>query len=307
MLRVGRRVSRRSQVIALFDRAKETLKGVCTLAKAGVTIGTILKFPLRRFRWRAPKRLRLRNGVCIVAPAEEPLQELFVEIWVNRCYAPRDLMVAAESTIIDVGANVGVFTLWAATSHPGVRIISLEPSPRMCDFLRRNVCASRLDNVTVVQAAAGGQKGEAILYSRGPEAWNSLYCRDSLGSTFRPLAHTEVLTLDELFERFAVWKCPLLKLDCEGAEYEVLLNARPETLKRIGNIAMEYHVGLNEHSPEELVAFLGAHGFVVECLPLIDQECGYLYARRRASLEFVGSEQARASGFGREGGNGAAA
>jgi hypothetical protein len=127
-----------------------------------------------------------------------------------------------------------------------------------------------------------------------------------LGNTFRPLAHTEVVTLDELFERFAVWKCPLLKLDCEGAEYEVLLNARPETLKKIGNIAMEYHVGLNEHSPEQLVAFLGAHGFVVECLPLTDQESGYLYATRRASLESVGGEQGRASGFGWEGGNGAA-
>jgi FkbM family methyltransferase len=238
---------------------------------------------------------------------DERLLDLFGEVWISRCYTPACFDVAAGDTVVDIGANVGVFTLWAASRDPHVRVIALEPSLRICDFLRRNVCANGLDNVTVIQAAAGGQKGEAILYSRGPEAWNTLYCRDNFGSMFRPLARTEVVTLDDLFDRFAVWKCSLLKLDCEGAEYEVLLNARPETLNRIGNIAMEYHVGLNEHSPEELVAFLESHGFAVECLPLIDQECGYLYARRRASLEFVGSEQARASGFGWEGGNDAAA
>ena len=44
---------------------------------------------------------------------------------------------------------------------------------------------------------------------------------------------------------------------------------------------MEYHMGVNDHAPQELVGFLGARGFEVELLPPLDVESGYLHAVRR--------------------------
>lgn len=150
----------------------------------------------------------------------------------------------------------------------------------MFDFLRRNVAAAGVGNVSLVEAACGGRNGEATLYRRGPEAMDSLYCRDNYRSVFRPVAHVSVLSLDALLGRCEVGNCALLKLDCEGAEYEILFNARPDTLRRVAAISMEYHVGLNPHVPQELETFLDFHGFKVRRLPLLDEEGGYLYAAR---------------------------
>jgi len=242
----------------------------------------LVLFPLRRRGFQPRCQLDLKDGVSLTAPVDEPLLPMFRDIWMDRCYAPRDGRPLPSGTIIDVGANVGVFALWAATHYPGARILAVEPSPRSCRFLRENIARSRLDNVMVLQGACGGEPGDAVLYTRGPEAMNSLYARDNYGSHFRPLASTTVFTLDDLFAQFNIHTCSLLKLDCEGAEYEILFNAKAETLRRIESIAMEYHVGLNEHSGEELEEFLRAHNFDVKRLPLYDPEGGYLYAVRLA-------------------------
>lgn len=83
------------------------------------------------------------------------------------------------------------------------------------------------------------------------------------------------------FERFAVESCEFLKLDCEGAEYEILFKASADTLRKVERISLEYHMGVTDHAPQELVDLLGSRGFEVELLPPLDVESGYLHAVRR--------------------------
>ena len=183
--------------------------------------------------------------------------------------------------MVDIGANVGVFALWVTTRNPLARVICVEPSPRTCEFLRRNISKNKLNNVTVVQAACGGKSGEADLYCRGVAAMDTLYCQDNYGSKFHLVAKIAVLTLQDLFEQFDVQVCNLLKLDCEGAEYEILFNASGDALDRVEAITMEYHVGLNEYTPDQLTRFLESRGFSVKQTPLLDEEGGYLYATKQ--------------------------
>jgi hypothetical protein len=72
-----------------------------------------------------------------------------------------------------------------------------------------------------------------------------------------------------------------VKLDCEGAEYEILLAASDATLASIDTITMEYHLGLDGHTPDELNSFLRRKGFQVTFGPLLDADDGYLQARRQ--------------------------
>jgi FkbM family methyltransferase len=219
--------------------------------------------------------------MSVTSAPNEPLVGILQEVCIDDCYGVADLSLAPGDTIIDIGANVGVFTLWVATRNPEVQVIALEPSPRMCAYLRENITRSGARNVTAVQSACGGATREAVLFQRGVEAANSLYAQDNYGSRFYPLARTEMLTLDDLFQRFDVRRCKLLKMDCEGAEYEILLNASEATLRRIERISMEYHVGLNAHTPQELARFLMSNGFDVQVLDPLDVEGGYLYAQQR--------------------------
>src|SRR5439155_22097922 len=73
--------------------------------------------------------------------------------------------------------------------------------------------------------------------------------------------------------------CDFLKIDCEGAEYDIMFHATADTLRRIRHISMEYHDGVTSHSHGELRAFLEKHGFRVQVHGnAAHRNLGYLYA-----------------------------
>ena len=109
---------------------------------------------------------------------------------------------------------------------------------------------------------------------------STLFEQDLYGSDFHAAGTYASMSLDDLFALFAIDRCDLLKIDAEGAEYEILLGARPETLAKVRHIAIEYHVGLNEHRPEELEDAPRRLGFAVTRFPPLDVEGGHLHASR---------------------------
>jgi FkbM family methyltransferase len=248
---------------------------------AGVSVWSIAAFPIRRRREPQRAALDLRNGISIQAPPDEPLPHIFLEIWGEQRYKLEGMSASRGDAIVDLGAHVGVFSLWAGTRFPRARIIAYEPASEIYKYLRRNVEGNRLQNVTTVNAACGAVPGGCQLYSRGPGAMNSFYRRDNYGSRFVPLERVKVVTLASIFEQHAIHRCALLKLDCEGAEYEILFSAPRSVTDKIQAIALEYHVGLNRHTPAELATFLELRGFEVDSQALLDKEGGYMYARRK--------------------------
>ncbi|MCU1449935.1 MAG: hypothetical protein JWP02_2105, partial [Acidimicrobiales bacterium] len=100
---------------------------------------------------------------------DEPwTSQLFWRGWAG-FYEPETLQLfyglACRSRVtLDVGANVGVFTLVAAHANPAGTVVAFEPSSAV-DRLDVNVAANKLTNVTVVRAAAGAAGGEAELFS----------------------------------------------------------------------------------------------------------------------------------------------
>lgn len=146
----------------------------------------------------------------------------------------------------------------------------------------RTVELNDLKQVVVIPTAVGAATRQATMFRRGPEAMNTLFTHDALGSRFGALAEVDVVTIDDLFVSSDVERCDLLKLDCEGAEYEVLGGASRDTVNRVGAIVAEYHVGLNDGEPEWLASLLRAAGFDVTILPPMDNEGGHLHALRSA-------------------------
>jgi len=73
----------------------------------------------------------------------------------------------------------------------------------------------------------------------------------------------------------------LLKLDCEGAEYDILMKSDPQWLGKIERIVMEYHDGVAAYQHDDLSRFLQAHGYRVEAFDNpVYKEIGYLRAVR---------------------------
>ena len=249
------------------------------LRAGGVIWRSILSYPILR-RLRGRNELLLDDGRRLVSPRGEPLLPLFREVWVERRYLSAEFAVPPTATIIDIGANVGVFTVWAAALVPRGRVLAVEPSPAMYASLEENVARNNLANVATLRIAVSHSAGRRMLFARGPGARNTVFEADNYGSQFSRLQEVDTLSLDDLFATCGVGRCALLKLDCEGSEYDILLNSSADTIERIDAMAVEYHIGLNVHGPDDLHGFLTQNGFRCRIEPPHDVESGYLYAWR---------------------------
>jgi len=132
---------------------------------------------------------------------------------------------------LDVGANIGMFSLRAATLvGPEGRVIAVEPAEVSADRLKRNLALNELHNVVLVRAALSDVVGEANLYhvelGNDPQAWSIL--PEAGGADSEKVAMT---TLDALASEQGLLRLDLVKMDVEGAEPLVVAGGR-ETLAR---------------------------------------------------------------------------
>lgn len=228
-------------------------------------------------------QVRLRNNVVLSGPQTIDLAFLFHEIWVSRVYTPPGYEIEDGSVVIDVGANIGVFAAYAATRAQGVKVYAYEPFPENVAWLKRNIEESGLAmNVQIHQQAVAGLSGTRFLQS-DPEHWimHSL-TKESNGSEG---LQVNCITLDEIFSKEAIERCDLLKLDCEGSEYEILWNCSADTLNRVRRIVAEFHEGPGRAGTgRELRNFLETRSFRVDSFHQ-DINCGYLSAYNEAKAE----------------------
>jgi FkbM family methyltransferase len=198
--------------------------------------------------------IRLRNGRVITAPMENALWAHFSDVWYHYTYGKRQ-EIPDGAIVVDIGANVGVFSLFAARRAEVV--YALEPAS--ANFSRLVANTSQVQNIVPMRLACGGKEGSATLdLSSNPVSF-SLMTQSSGKSE-----GVEVVTLASLFERLKIKKCDLLKLDCEGAEFEIILDSAPALLRSIPRIVMEYHDYLSQRfSHRDLVARLEGLGFRV--------------------------------------------
>lgn len=153
------------------------------------------------------------------------------------CYEPRDLSLVASlvrsgGTCVDVGANVGFYTLhFAKRVGPRGRVFAFEPDPRNALLLRRNLELNRFDSfVEVADAAVSDKDGRATLH-RSDEAhsgWGSLAAHAGETSS----VEVPTITLDSFLDARGIDRVDFLKADVEGSEIELLRGAERSLKKR---------------------------------------------------------------------------
>jgi len=193
---------------------------------------------LRAALWNASRKLSRRidfavewyDGLRVRVTLGNDMSEC---LFVAGSYEPNEFMLLSlvlreGMTLIDVGANEGLYTLFASRRvGPGGRVIALEPSTRELERLQANLEQNGLSNVTVVRAGAHREPGRALLQVSGfgHEGHNTL---GALAHDAVAMGSEEVVleTLDRIAEREGLARVDLLKIDAEGAEAAVLDGAR---------------------------------------------------------------------------------
>jgi FkbM family methyltransferase len=183
----------------------------------------------------AVTKIRLRSGTVINAPSEASLWPHFSDIWYHSSYT-KYCSIPSEAVVVDVGANVGVFSLFAA--RRARKVYALEPASSNFSLLTQNVRLA--NNIQPLQLACGARDREGLLDLSGLPVTFSLKTSSSAAESVR------VISLESLFAQYDILQCDFLKLDCEGAEFEIILDSAPSVLRRIRRIVMEYHDHLSD-------------------------------------------------------------
>jgi FkbM family methyltransferase len=224
---------------------------------------------------RSGLRLKVRGPMDIWSVKEALL---------DRFYQRFGTEIGDGWTIVDIGAGIGEFTLAAACGHPQNRVYAFEPFSESFDLLQENLDLNGVGSVSAYQEAVGAQTGGLLLDLSGgePLQLQSIQRTGELAS--QDVRLVSCLSLADVFSRLDLMRIDLLKLDCEGSEYPIFLNAPTEILESIRRVILEYHDGIDGHTHQELVAHLEAHGFNV-CITQnwVHAHLGYLYAWREAS------------------------
>jgi FkbM family methyltransferase len=219
----------------------------------------------------APMDLRLKDGK-IIRIREFWALFLFDEIFMQGCYDAQHLINSKPvRTVIDVGANIGCFSLRAKQLWPDCRIISIEPEPGNFAALQEHIQISQLQNVTALQIGLSDQRGSFDLY---------LSPRNIGGhSMYRKTGQSVKIKTTTLRDTMAAMApegtCDLLKIDCEGAEYPILSTLTADVAERIGCIIFEPEPTL--YDLEALKARLRDVGFEVRAFGnlLVSTRNGY--------------------------------
>jgi FkbM family methyltransferase len=133
--------------------------------------------------------------------------------------------------VVDIGAQIGSFTLLAA--RRARRVYSYEPAPGNYSQLRRNVALNRLENVESFNEAVTATDGAVRLFESGTNQGAHSIIQEGEG------VEVASVSLKSVVERAGAIN--LLKMDCEGAEYPIILDSPPDCFERIDRILMELH------------------------------------------------------------------
>ena len=173
-------------------------------------------------------------------------------------------------TVVDIGANVGEFSLWC--SRIGCRVVAVEPDPTNFLALQEN---ARDTAITLCQRALWDKEEELTFYSAVARADSSLIEPEEFSRSFT----VRTTTLDRLCAERSVGPVAFIKGDAEGAEPEVLRGA-VETLARTRYIAIDCGPERRgEKTFGECSAILSGLGFATRAL---DAEGNMLFGENRA-------------------------
>lgn len=169
-------------------------------------------------------------------------------------------------SLIDVGANVGYFSLLGSTLvGPSGRVVAIEALPSTFTQLRDNLARNGASNVRALNVAAAATAGELTLY--GGEAHNSGTTTSIPTAGLAELTTVEAAPLADLLTPREVATARIVKIDVEGAELGVLQGLAPVLDRMPGDVELVVEISPDDlerggHAAEEPLELLAGHGFV---------------------------------------------
>ncbi len=229
-------------------------------------LGSMLDFYRMKYSKSDDKNshnLGLTNGLKLsVNKSAGDLTTLF-EIFVNEDYAFKGNRDAAIN-ILDIGANVGYFSLYITKRFPNAKICSFEPFPDTFNRLTENINQNVASNIKPYKYAISDFNGTSDFYSFDWAGCNTLI-DGKFDEGHYKVTKVDCLPFDDILKTTGVNEFEFGKIDCEGSEYRIFLNSKDEVIRSVKNYIIEVHDD-KEFSKQDLVNRFKTLGYKVEDL-----------------------------------------
>ena len=218
---------------------------------------TILKIP----QGQKSKIIKLRNGALITYGPKVVISAvpLIVEIWLDKIYTPQGLSIGPTDIVVDIGANVGNFALFAARQTNG-KVYAFEPVPKNFQLLQTNINLNSATNIAPLEMAVADKDATIEMTVSNVETAHSLYLKNFKSENTIPV---KTIALESFMAQYQIPRIDFLKIDSEGAEYDTILNLPKETLAKIKRIVLEQHDRYTGRDHKQIAKFLSENGFRV--------------------------------------------
>jgi FkbM family methyltransferase len=226
-----------------------------------------------------PVFLNLRNGVITEVPMrlmQTFKESVFAEDYIKG-FPAKVLHNFKSSTVIDIGANAGYFSLWWLSRFPNSEVIAAEPMPNNFSLLQRNASLNSTKKLHPVNCAVSSGVGEIALHFDRHDSFTTAasVLKNSSGQDELSVQATSIA---QLMTRFNLSRIDFLKLDCEGSEYDILYYCDDGLLEKIKCIGMETHRGTEANqNKKSLCDFLRSKAFCINT----DSGSAMVYAYRK--------------------------
>ncbi|HET8796728.1 MAG TPA: amino acid adenylation domain-containing protein, partial [Thermoanaerobaculia bacterium] len=218
---------------------------------------------------RRVARHTLANGLAVAEHRRHETEFFYRQIFERDPFAASGLDIPEGSVVFDVGANIGLFTLYAHLAAPRVRVFAFEPLPEVFARLSENAAGYGVD-ARLVNAAVGARAGECeITYFPEESCMSGLYSDDERDAAILARIHqndpavaslsdgdrarlvaertaavripARVVALSDVIREHGIEAVDLLKIDVERSEWDVLAGLADEDWPKIRQITIEAH------------------------------------------------------------------
>ncbi|MDP2673193.1 MAG: FkbM family methyltransferase [Nanoarchaeota archaeon] len=216
---------------------------------------------------------KLRNGLKYKIRGGSTDRFIINEVWIHKSYNPKGFEINKNDIVIDIGAHAGIFTILASYYAKNGKVYAFEPMKENYELLKENIKLNYAKNIEAINKAVSNKSGKLKFYvsQTKNKGQNSFY---KLSDTQKQIS-VEKISFKNFIKKIP--KINFLKIDCEGAEYEILFSLSKKELEKIKKISMEFH-NYGKYNGEDLARFLQKNDFKVKLIQ-DGKMFGRIYAR----------------------------
>lgn len=191
--------------------------------------------------------------------------EIIDEVIISDQYKIKENSVGYQN-VVDIGGQIGTFVISFVHKYPKTKIVVYEPDASNFIQLKKNIAINKLGRrIKTEKIAVTDRKGVVKLFTNPVNVGGHSIFRTNNGQSNT----VNTISLEDVMKTNRFKKIDLLKIDCEGGEYKILLGASKTTLQKVSNIIFELHETpetIKKYSAKALLKFLVTNGFEYKIL-----------------------------------------